>query len=259
MAENAHLTDLTRMLLASPAFAAFLEEMSGTEKQSSTQHQQETTAPKIEEPQHDFPEDVKPQPSSPRAQNEQEDAQVSVASLPDPYINFNTTWTHDLDFGLYDAQVYAVHFMPQGPAVDHLDGEFLSGKPSGLPIGFASEKCKQNAPTIEHPLTPYHESRTQEDSTITAVGTLLQPDENDPVHALYNDVFSEPSKPTIAEPQNTLEIPSAAKGTHHFQLTIIEEAPGNDRVDSTAMVNFVRFCAMMEAASQRVESATSHL
>ncbi|KAL8752560.1 MAG: hypothetical protein Q9199_005662 [Rusavskia elegans] len=259
MAENSRLTDLTRMLLESPAFSTFLEEMSGAEKQSSTQIQQETTVPKIEESQLNCPKDVNPHPSSPQVQSEQEDAQVGVALLPDTYINFNTTWTHDMDYGLYDAQVYAVTSMPQGPAVDHVDGSSLSGKPSGLPIHFASEGCKLDAPTIEYPLTPCSESRGQEWSTEITDGTLIQLDETDPVCALYNDEISESSRPTISKPQNTLESSSLAKFTDHFELTIVDDVSVNDKVDSAAVEKFVRLCAMMEAASQRVASVISHL
>ena len=262
MAENTRLTDLTRMLVESPAFSAFVDELSGADKQSSTQAQQETTVPKIEEAHQSQAKDVNPQQSPRLLRNEQEDVQVSMALLPESYINFNagnTTWNHDTGFGLYDAQVYAVTSMPLGPAVDHLDESPLSGKPSDLPVCFASLGPKRDAPIIEYPLAPCYEPQSQEHCAQNGQGDPLQLDETGPVHGLYNGEVSAPSKSALSEPQNTVDNPFLTVSTDHSESTAVDNVHVNDKVDPVAMERFVRLCARLEAASQRVAAVTSHM
>ncbi|KAL8654543.1 MAG: hypothetical protein Q9226_003397 [Calogaya cf. arnoldii] len=262
MAENTRLTDLTRMLVESPAFSALLDEMSGADKQSSTQAQQETTVPKMEDAHQSHAKDVNPLQSPRLLRTEQEDAQVGVTLLPESYINFNagnTMWNHDTEFGLYDAQVYALTSMPLGPAVDNLDESSLSGKPSDLSICFASVGPKHDAPNIEHPFAPCHEPQSQEHCVGNLNGNPLQLDETDPVYALYNDEISSPSKSTLSDPQSIVENSFLTKSTDHFESTVVDNVRVNDKVDPVAMERFARLCAMLEAASHRVAAVTSHL
>ncbi|KAL8670166.1 MAG: hypothetical protein Q9168_005280 [Polycauliona sp. 1 TL-2023] len=253
MAENTRLADLTRMLLESPAFSAFLDEMSGAEQQSSTQTRPEARAPKIEDPQQIALKDVDPHQSPLQVSSELDDAPVAMALLPESYINYNTgnntTWTHNTDFGLYDAQVYAVTSMPEGPAVDHLDTGLLSGKSSALPACFAYGDSKQDVPTIEYPLAPYSESLSQDESTENADEPSLQLDQADLGIALYDDESSAPrittedesSAPRIttedATHKSLLGSSSLAKPSHSFRLQTVDASVGG-KVDAAAMQSY---------------------
>ncbi|KAL8927589.1 MAG: hypothetical protein Q9172_001299 [Xanthocarpia lactea] len=261
--ENTRLTDLTRMLLESPAFSAFLDEMSGAEKHTSRRPQQEIAAPKVEESHQNHPKDVDPHQPSQQVQSEQDDAQVGLALLPESYINFNTgntTWAENIEYGLYDAQVYAVTSMPEGPAVDQLDAVSLSGKPTSPPMCFASEVSKQDAPVIEHPLASIFESRSQTYYAEDTDKDDSQLAEFDPAYALYDEEVSAPSTSMAPEPQDMLFSSALLeKPVDRFKLTMVDDVSNNGEVDGAAVEKFMRFCAMMEAVSQRVASVTSHL
>ncbi|KAL8810019.1 MAG: hypothetical protein Q9223_003739 [Gallowayella weberi] len=261
MAENTRLTDLTRMLLESPAFSTFLDQMSGTDKQTSTETQEEP-APKTEEPHQNAPKDVNPHQASPQIHSEQSDAQVGLAMMPETYINLNagnTGWVENMDFGLYDAQVYAVTSMPEGPAVDHFDPGSLSGKFSSFLEPFVSERCKQDAPVIEYPSFPMCEFNKQMRPAEEFEGSS-EFDESDAAFALYSDKVSEVSKPMATDPTNDLlgSIPPG-KAFDGLELRLVDDVHECCQVDAAAMEKFLRFCAVMEAPSRRVASVVSHL
>ncbi|KAL8767637.1 MAG: hypothetical protein Q9209_005896 [Squamulea sp. 1 TL-2023] len=262
--ENARLTDFSRMLLESPAFLTFLDEISGTEKPSLPQLQQEATAPKIEESQPKRPKDVNPHQLSPQVQSEQDGAQVDMALMPQPYMNFqtgNTAWPENVDFGLYDTQVYAVTSIPEGPAVDHFGAGLLSGKPTDRPTCFATEENKQDMPVIEYPSIPISASisKTQFEPCADEVHSRLE--ESDPAFALYDDEVREPSNLMVSDPEHMLFSSALLeKSLDRFELTTVDNTSEvNGKVEAAAMERFMQLCALMEAAFQRVASVTSHL
>lgn len=263
MSENTRLTDLTRMLLESPAFSTFLDQMSGTDKQSSTQPLLEAPAPKKEVSRSNAPKDVNPHLPSPPVQGGQNDAQVGMALMPESSTNFhtgNTTWADNMDFGLYDAQVYAVTSMPEGPAVDGFDASFLSGKSTSFLGQVASGMCKQVAPAIEYPSLSHHESRRETRPGKDLDETSCEVDESDPAFSLYNDEVTEPSTSSTTESGNMFFCSILTeKPFVRLELTLVDEVSEHGIVDAAAIDKFVRFCAMMEAASQRVAAATSHM
>ncbi|KAL8779992.1 MAG: hypothetical protein Q9213_006681 [Squamulea squamosa] len=260
--ENARLTEFSRMLLESPAFLAFLEEISGTEKPSLPQPQKEATAPKIEEPQPKRPKDVNPHQLSPQVQSEQNDAQIGMALMPEPYMNFqtgNTAWPESVDFGLYNAQVYAVTSMPEGPAVDHFGAGLLSGKPTDRPMCFATDENKQEMPVIEYPSTPFPQSTSLKHFAPCAEEVHSRLEESDPAFALYDDEVPEPSKFAVLDSEHTLFSSTLLeKSLDRFELTIVDNGlEENGKVDAAALKKFKQLCAMMEAASQRNHSITA--
>ncbi|KAL8688502.1 MAG: hypothetical protein Q9224_004866, partial [Gallowayella concinna] len=230
MSENTRLTDLTRMLLESPAFSTFLDHMSGTDKQTSTETRQEEPAPKTEEPQQNAPKDVNPH----QVHNEQDDAQVGMAMMPEPYINLNTGntgWAENMDYGLYDAQVYAVTSMPEGPAVDHLDAGSLSGKSSSFLEPFASERCKQDGPMIEFPSPPTCGFKKQMQHAEELGESSSKVDESDPAFALYNDKVSEASTSSSTNLANDAEFDC-------LESRSVDAVPECDQVDTAAIEKF---------------------
>ncbi|KAL9002704.1 MAG: hypothetical protein Q9188_004385 [Gyalolechia gomerana] len=265
MSENNRLTDLTRMLLESPAFNSFLNELSGTDGQvatSSATSQQNAPAPKVEEAQPKPRKDVNPHQPSPQVQSEQRSPQVGLALTPETYHNLNpmnTTWADNMDSSLYDAQVYAVTSMPEGPAIDQYDTGLLSEKSTGFVGSFVSDEAKQDVPIIEHLSPQYEEAKSQ----IPLVG------DSNPSNAHFDDsdssfVICDNTSPPSHSPAKQPEKPShssirSEQPMDRLGLTIVENKRGIGGVSAATVERFVRFCAAMEGPSQRVAFATAHL
>ncbi|KAI4250721.1 MAG: hypothetical protein LQ352_005287 [Teloschistes flavicans] len=265
MAENTRLTDLTRMLLESPAFSTFLNDLSGTNSQHSTtptQYVQSTPVPKAEEVKPDPPKDLS---SHQPAQQSQigHDAQVGMVLMPDQYTNYGTgssAWADSADLALYDAQVYAVTSMPEGPADDHLETSFLGGKSSGALGLFHSHDAKVEGPVIEYPSLPTEDAKdlptiiaeTDKQETEAAAS---ESNNSDPAFALYDSV-TRPMGARTAPEKNSVKL---EKPVEHIKLTVTNDGSEDGEVSIAALRKFANFCANMEGPSQRVAAITSHL
>ncbi|KAL9026765.1 MAG: hypothetical protein Q9196_004623 [Gyalolechia fulgens] len=255
MSENNRLTDLTRMLLESPAFNSFLNELSGTDGQvatSSATSQQNAPAPTVEGLQPEPRKDVNPHQPSPQVQGDQRSAQVGMALIPETYhiVNpMNTPWTENMDSSLYDAQVYTVTSMPEGPAIDHYDTSLLSGKSTGSMGSFVSDEAKQEVPTIEHPSPRYEEALSQIALVGDSKSSNARLDDSDSGFGISDDVL-----PPSYSPAKQLEQPLDQLG-----LTIVEHKNEIGQVSAASMERFIRFCAAMKGPSERVASVTAHL
>ncbi|KAF4988898.1 hypothetical protein FGRMN_9479 [Fusarium graminum] len=137
--ENKRLTDLTRMLLSSPSFSNFLDDMS-----SNPAAVQQTPQLKVEpQPeQRQMPKDINPYNSQQSSQH-----QIGMAMIPEQNMDFSML-TLDGSFN-FQPQVFVVD-TPEIP--DIIDTAVLSGKTSNFvePI-FDSEEEKLEVPAIERP------------------------------------------------------------------------------------------------------------
>ncbi|KAI4111507.1 MAG: hypothetical protein LQ345_006764 [Seirophora villosa] len=258
MAENSRLTDLTRMLLESPAFSSFLNEMSGVDGNNGTSSSQQLApAPKVEDAQPQASKDVNPH--SPYVQSDRSIPQIGTGLRPDTYSAFNTatTWTDNMDSGLYDAQVYAVTSMPEGPVFDQFDTGLLSGKTSSSSSPFAWFDAKQDAPVLEQPPPPREKADPQLPTSDDSGLDDAEMDESDPVFSLYDDTA--PSSNTVPSENVAFSRIVAEKASERIVLTVADESVENNQVSVATMKRFWQFCATMEDLSQRVASATSHL
>ncbi|KAL8937135.1 MAG: hypothetical protein Q9216_004582 [Gyalolechia sp. 2 TL-2023] len=265
MSENHRLTDLTRMLLESPAFNSFLNELSGTDGQvatSSASSQQNAPAPKVEEAQPEPRKDVNPHQPSPQVQSDQRSAQVGMALIPETYHNLNpinTTWTDNVDSSLYDAQVYTVTSMPEGPAIDQYNTGWLSGKFTGSVGSFVSDESKQDTPAIEHLCPRYEEAKSE----VPLIGGP------NPFNARFDNSDSTFGIDCSASPLSHSSANQSKKPSHSCVqsertmdpsgLTTVENRKETDGVGVASMERFKRFCAIMEGPSQRVAAVTAHL
>ncbi|KAL8834979.1 MAG: hypothetical protein Q9170_003500 [Blastenia crenularia] len=263
MAENNRLTDLTRMLLESSAFNSFLNELSNTDNQdtiSSSSSQKQTPTPKIEEPPPTLPKDVNPHQPSPHAQSDHEGAQLGMALMPETYYNFNATntaWADNMDSSLYDAQVYAVTSMPEGPAFDEYGLGLLSGKSSSSIGSFVSDEAKKDFPTIEHLPLPYEEAKAQ--MPLLEESTNPCANHSDRSFAHLDDASSR-SIPASAQLKGTSsDTVSPEKPSIWIDMTMVEEGVKSHDIGAATMSRFLQFCAAMEGPSQRVASVTAHL
>lgn len=265
MSENTRLTDLTRMLLASEAFSSFLNELSGTGGQvgtTSAPSEEQAPVPKVEEPQREPPKDINPHQPSSHMQPSQTDAQVGMTPMPETYTSFstmNTAWADNMDSGLYDAQVYAVTSMPEGPTLDQLTTDVLSGKSLSFSASFLDGDAKQTAPAIENPPLRFGAAQSQLSTIEDLTPVDREPNVFDPSFALYDD---EPpsTESSDSQPENIIfGSIQPEKALDRIELNIVDEGIGGGNVSAATMEKFLRFCAIMEGHSKRVASLTSHL
>lgn len=230
------MNDLARMLLGSPHFSNFLNEMEGPQQQQQQQQTQQTA----------------PQPNMqamPKENNAnrgqdfqmQQNAQPNMVMMPnqgmDPNMAMNNPgWNSGIDMNFGNATVFAVMEVPEGPS---FDAEILSGKSSSsLP-----DSPKNEAPVVESPIS---------NSPIKGDIGVLDPevviDESDPAFALFVDSPAPASNDEIAFEGVSSEKPS------QFELVV-----DNSEVSESAKRTFDALCQSIDAAFQRVSSVTSHL
>ena len=178
--ENKRLTDLTRMLLSSPSFSDFLNQLS-----SNPQPLAQAPAPQQQQEQsRQLPKDVNPYAT--------QQQQIGMAMIPEQTMDFTMLALDGAaadGFG-YQPQVYAVLETPE-PTIDT---SMLSGKTSNF-VGqqFDSEDEKVEMPVIERP------AQVEKAEPVAAAPAVVDEEfENDPVFALYH---SAPSAEPAAKPQ----------------------------------------------------------
>lgn len=264
IAENTRLTDLTRMLLESAAFSSFLNELSGTDGQAgnlSAIPQQKEPPPKVEDTQPEAPKDVNPHQQPSQGQNSRQNAQVGMTLVPETYSNFNAAnvaWSDNVDSSLYDAQVYALTSMPEGPAYDSYDAGLLSGKSSSFAGSAVYREAKAEYPIIDHSSPWYEEVKSQRPRIEDPSQVDIEIDDSDPACFLYDDT-TPPPRVTGSQSQNIIFSsiePEKALGVIQLMTTNVDL---DGQVSVASREKFLRFCAMMEAPYQRVLSITSHL
>ncbi|KAL8752499.1 MAG: hypothetical protein Q9184_005716, partial [Pyrenodesmia sp. 2 TL-2023] len=229
MAENTRLTDLTRMLLESPAFSSFLNELSGTDDQAgnlSAIPQQKEPPPKVEDTQPEAPKDVNPHQQLSQGQTARQNAQVGMTLMPETYSSYNAAnvaWTDNVDSSLYDAQVYALTSLPESPAFDIYDTGLLSGKSTSFASSAVYREVKAEYPVIEHSSPWYGEVKVQTPRIEETCQTDIGLDDSDPADSLYDDT-SPPSRVAGAHSENIIFGSSElGKDVERIQLTTTNE------------------------------------
>ncbi len=268
MAENTRLTDLTRMLLASPAFSTFLNDLSGSVPSSSAPPQSsssQTPTLKTEHTQSHLPKDINPhQVVTQQTQNTQQNSEhVGMTLMPEQtvdYTTFDTSnpgWTdNSMDFSLYDAQVFAVTEIPRGPTFDQLNAEILSGKSSNTVGLYDKNNGKFDAPAIE--LMPSIPSEAEDIPEAVDSNDEVDFDESDPAFALYASPSTSHSTPSQPQEQIFGSI-GLEKAFGRVEIVLEDDPCEDEQVSSATMERFQRLCSIVEAASERIAAVTSHL
>ena len=258
------------MLLSSPAFSTFLNDLSGTGAPASM--------PEISRPQSQAlsshnpsavpRKDVNPNSHSPNPATSQDlNTHVGLTMIPEESsFQYNATesanngWTdNNMDFrGLYDAQVYALTEVPQGPAVDSMSFAMLHGKTSNFVGPCPSDASKDEPAEIftmprsaEKVMTPEFVERRPREIDI---------DVSDPAFALFIDQPCTSSKPAPVEPEDRIfgEI-ELEKVFGRLELVIAQDPNESQEVSSATIEKFERLCSRLDASSSRVAAITSHL
>lgn len=257
--ENAHLTDLARMLLSSPHFSSFLDDLSvsgasgvsgsnQSQPQAPQQHQQ---PPQMQTQQPMAPQasmqaggtkDANPNPS-PQEFPMQQTHEVGMVMVPNQGVDVpgmgvsNGGWNTGIDLNFANTPVFAVLDVPQGPAID---AEILSGKSSTVVDSYLPETTKDSSiPALDCP--PVIEEHTTEPERVT-----IELDEPDP---LFDGV---PSVPSEEKPAPTFDGVRPEKESPVFELVVESEA-------KAAANRLKQLCHSMEESFQRISRVTSHL
>ena len=268
MAENTRLSDLTRMLLSSPAFSTFLSDLSGNGvalPSSSSLVSQPSTV--MAGPTPTTRKDVNPHQVIKReAENRQEVAQIGMTLVPETNIDYgalesaSNPWVEGaMDFGLYDAQVFAITELPQGPAVDRITPAILSGKSTYSATSFVDDddnEPKHELPSVERRPIP---GKTESVQQVERGREDIEFDESDPAFTL----FANCSSPTASTTTN-VELPlfgniDSDKAFSRLELVIDQhEDYGLGEVSIATMHSFERLCSRLEAASNRIDALMPH-
>ena len=271
MAENTRLNDLTRMLLASPAFSTFLEDLSGSVPSAPIQGSSsaQTQTMKTEQTQPHIPKDVNPhQVVTQQTQNSQQnDQRVGMTLIPEQTIDYttfdtsNSAWTeNNMDFSLYDAQVFTVTELPQGPSLDQLrsemSSEILSGKSSNF-VGSHAIGGKDETPVIE--LMPTTSSQAEDALPVIEPTDDIDLDESDPAFALYTDGPSTSQRAPIQSEEPIFGSIRLEKVFGRVELVPEEDPCDDEQVSCATLEKFQRLCSVLEEASERISAITSHL
>ena len=251
--ENTRLSDLTRMLLSSPAFSTFLDNMSAEGVQTSNASQQSIPVkPNVNK-------DVNPYNAAQQSVQKQEpdDTQIGMALLPETTMDFSllnanagASWTN---WGSNQPQVFSVHEIPEGPAVDRFDAAVLSGKSASTSSLFESSS-KVEAPIIARMPT------FEVDSSAPIEAQDCDFDESDPAFALFLDA-PEPA-PEQVERENFVDMFGGKSLDQVFArldlVSTAESSQGKD-VCVASMEQLQAICDNVEGAVQRIARTTLHL
>lgn len=268
MAENTRLADLTRMLLSSSAFSTFLNELSSSGVASSSA----SAAPVLttlsspvrpEQPPYNSRKDVNPHHAAQLQAHLQESGpQIGMALMPETNLTYpafdstNNAWGNNMDLSLYNAQVFSVTELPQGPAVDEIDTGILSGKSSNIVSSYLAAEFKDEAPAIERmPGTEKTEAVSEAVSDAVSSWDDVDLDESDPAFALFADC--PPADLFTLENSDILfggiELD---KAFGRLELVVEDEASGEFEISTVTMEKFERLCSILEASSERVTAMT---
>lgn len=242
------------MLLSSPQFSNFMEEMNVTglpQLQTTSKQQPQQSQPQPQQQQQQQQQPAQPsqppmQASIPEATQNQapQDFQMqqNMVMVPNQGMDMtgmglNGGWNSGIDINYANTPVFAVMEVPEGPA---LDAEVLSGKSSSFG-SILPESTKQEAPVLER--APQVEEPRE---VIGVVNPDVEIDESDPAFALFVD--------SVKSQTNTEE---------SFEGVKSEKAPAFELVvesdSKTTEARFAQLCLSMEASFERVSMVTTHL
>jgi hypothetical protein len=249
--ENARLSELAHMLLASPHFSSFLNDMPDTGVPAQNQPTPQQQSQPQPQPQHAasqppmqaaVPKDANAN-RNPQEFQMQQNPQVMMVpqqGMDPSAMAMNTGgWNSGIDMNYGNANVFAVLDVPQGPA---LDAEVLSGKPSLLGI---SDHSKDEAPVIDNP------AGDAPSRDIGVANPDVELDESDPAFALFVD---SPASVSSKDDVPSFDGVRTEKSAPHFELVV-----DGSEVTTATKSRFAQLCYSIEAAFERVSSVTSHL
>jgi hypothetical protein len=243
--ENKRLTDLTRMLLSSPSFSNFLDNLSNNPA-AAQQTPQLKVEPQPEQRQ--VPKDINPYNAQQSSQQ-----QIGMAMIPEQNMDFSML-TLDGSFNL-QPQVFVVD-TPEIPEV--IDAAVLSGKSSNFiePI-FDSEEEKLEVPAIERPVEKPEASEPVDAAPIDVEF------ESDPEFALFHTeaatTTTESPKEFDSEGLSSVDIFGGVESEKVLARLELIDAGEQECTAALAMSRVQRLSASCDAVTSRLELLTLDL
>lgn len=245
MEENKRLADLTRMLLSSPAFSTFLDDMSSNPREIPVQIKQEPQQPSQQQQPQQIPKDVNPYGA------QQSQHQIGMAMIPEQNIDFSML-NMDVTYNFHP-QVFMLN-TPEMPAIDT---SILSGKTSNFvePL-LESDDEKMGVSVIERPVEISERVKTVQLSSVD------EDFENNPEFALYH------SEPTISrEPLMELDTNSFSHVDIFGGISTDKVLARYDLIDASeeeaasalSMARIQRLSNSIESMVSRLELLTMNL
>lgn len=271
MEENRQLSDLTRMLLSSPAFSTFLGDLSNPQNPLPVENLTgggnllKVNTHKDADPYALGHQNMSVQESSqpPSDLVASGSAQMDLSTTEN---EMSSSWTAALSgngiWGVAQPRVFSVFDVPQVPLIDHPNFHDLSEKSREPCSWLASDATKEGPLAIECGSTP---SLTIPTATITPSEPLdveFEVEEDDPSLALYADSDDDIS---TSDHGSMAALDFLQEGLFGFQtgkmllIGPIRQDAGEGEVSSRMMDRFRQRCQALEAPLQRLLRTTSHL
>ncbi|KAI1311769.1 hypothetical protein F5Y03DRAFT_382033 [Xylaria venustula] len=171
--ENTRLTELTRMLLASPSFSSFLNDLTAQRSTLPIQHQVEQRQPE--------PTQVPKDPNPYNSMNMGQQQQIGMVMIPEHNMDFATLNLNNDGF-IYQPRVFTVL---QTPELPEINTDALMGKSSNF-VGEspAMDSEKTEIPSLEAPIPSITEEAQLETDAEPAPAQK-------PVSNLDGDIFDD--------------------------------------------------------------------
>ncbi|KAH6656618.1 hypothetical protein BKA67DRAFT_552472 [Truncatella angustata] len=247
MEENKRLSDLTRMLLASPSFSNFLDHLSQNPNAAPQQQQLAAQMEQRQPEQRQMPKDVNAYAASRQAQQQQ----IGMVMIPEQSMDFSMLNIAEVtDAYNYQPQVFTVLDTPEMPEIDTA---ILSGKTSEIvsePFN-ANEKVEISLPEVpvllesakaQAPQAPVEQTKTEK------VVADLDAD-------IFDDEMTASSAvESIVDGLLGVVIPTEKSCVYELVSTTEDEA-----VASRALARVSRLTASIEATLARLECLTYDL
>ena len=253
--ENKRLTDLTRMLLSSPSFSGFLEQLSQNPQQLAQPQQpvQQQQPQQQQQENRQLPKDVNPYGTQQQMQHQQ----IGLAMIPEQTPDFSL-FGGPVDGFSYQPQVYSVLETPE-PVIDF---SALSGKTSNFVGEFDSDEEKVEMPIIDSPAT-----YKKEEEQMCIPSPVDEEFENDPAFALYHDSVapSTASSETSADVEldteswSGVDLFGGIEPEKLFARLELVDATEEEATAALAIARVRRIERSLEGVLSRLEALTSEL
>ncbi|CAD6440165.1 5526c1c8-0158-4ec6-b9cb-0c230db92b47 [Sclerotinia trifoliorum] len=236
MEENTRLSDLTRMLLSSPAFSGFLDTLS-----SNPAARQAPPPPQQAPIQHEQPiqvrKDVNPYAVQQQIQQQQH---IGMVMIPEQAMDFAMLDINADGFG-YQPQVYSVLSLPELV----IDSSILSGKSSDLVAPLEFDDVKVELPIVERKLV--HELAP----SAVVEETVDEEFDADPAFALFaEDTTSAPSTNFNFDFDfSTLALNKSSQ----FEL-IVHDIESEKLISTNAFDRASKLCNNLDSLMERLEA-----
>ncbi|KAK3315516.1 hypothetical protein B0H66DRAFT_346436 [Apodospora peruviana] len=255
--ENKRLSDLTRMLLSSPSFSDFLDQLSSNPQQLPQPPQQpiqQQQQPQQQEQPRQLPKDVNPYAMQQQMQNNQ---QIGLAMIPEQNMDFSMLNLDTIDGFNYQPHVFTAMVNAEPPTID---ASLLSGKTSNFVLPDSDDEKVEMPVISERPSV----KQPKEEAVVVNPTPVDDEFENDPAFALYHEtpatVSGETVKPVSVEFDteglSNIDIFGGIEPEKAFARIELVDATAEEANATMAMARVQRISANLEAVMARLECLT---